>query len=72
MAREIIDSVEKLEAELDRVRAAQREFATYTQEQVDKIFFAAASAADKMRLPLPIRQEFPWPRWRWKRPAWAW
>ena len=35
MAREIIDSVEKLEAELDRVRAAQREFATYTQEQVD-------------------------------------
>ena len=63
MAREIIDSVEKLEAELDRVRAAQREFATYTQEQVDKIFFAAA---------MPIRQEFPWPRWRWKRPAWAW
>ena len=48
MAREIIDSVEKLEAELDRVRAAQREFATYTQEQVDKIFFAA----DKARIPL--------------------
>ena len=46
MAREIIDSVEKLEAELDRVRAAQREFATYTQEQVDKIFFAAAMAAN--------------------------
>ena len=49
MAREIIDSVEKLEAELDRVRAAQREFATYTQEQVDKIFFAAASAAKGSR-----------------------
>ena len=64
MAREIIDSVEKLEAELDRVRAAQREFATYTQEQVDKIFFAAAMAANKARIP--------WPRWRWKRPAWAW
>ena len=47
MAREIIDSVEKLEAELDRVRAAQREFATYTQEQVDKIFFAAALGAHK-------------------------
>lgn len=52
MAREIIDSVEKLEAELDRVRAAQREFATYTQEQVDKIFFAAAMAANKARFPL--------------------
>lgn len=52
MAREIIDSVERLEAELDRVRAAQREFATYTQEQVDKIFFAAAMAANKARIPL--------------------
>ncbi len=52
MAREIIDSVEKLETELDRVRAAQREFATYTQEQVDKIFFAAAMAANKARIPL--------------------
>lgn len=52
MAREIIDSVEKLEAELDRVRAAQRKFATYTQEQVDKIFFAAAMAANKARIPL--------------------
>lgn len=52
MAREIIDSVEKLEAELYRVRAAQREFATYTQEQVDKIFFAAAMAANKARIPL--------------------
>ncbi|MCI5659882.1 MAG: bifunctional acetaldehyde-CoA/alcohol dehydrogenase [Clostridium sp.] len=52
MAREIIDSVEKLEAELDLVRAAQREFATYTQEQVDKIFFAAAMAANKARIPL--------------------
>ena len=52
MAREIIDSVEKLEAELDRVRAAQREFATYTQEQVDKIFFTAAMAANKARIPL--------------------
>ena len=52
MAREIIDSVEKLEAELDRVRAAQRGFATYTQEQVDKIFFAAAMAANKARIPL--------------------
>ena len=52
MAREIIDSVEKLEAELDRVRAAQRAFSAYTQEQVDKIFFAAAMAANKARIPL--------------------
>ncbi len=40
MAREVIDSVEKLEAELAKVREAQCKFSTYTQEQVDKIFFA--------------------------------
>ena len=34
------------------MREAQREFATFTQEQVDKIFYEAASAANKMRLPL--------------------
>ena len=52
MERQIIDSVEALENEIARVRAAQKEFATYTQEQVDKIFFAAAMAANKMRIPL--------------------
>ncbi len=49
---EIVDGVEALERAIDRVRKAQREFASYTQEQVDKIFFAAACAADKMRIPL--------------------
>ena len=48
----IVDSVEKLEEALARVRAAQRKFATYTQEQVDKIFKAAAIAANKARIPL--------------------
>lgn len=52
MAREIIDSVEKLEAELAKVRAAQKKFSTYTQEQVDKIFLAAAKAANMQRIPL--------------------
>ena len=37
---------------MDAMREAQREFATFTQEQVDKIFYEAASAANKMRLPL--------------------
>ncbi len=37
---------------LKRVRAAQAEYATFSQEQVDKIFLAAATAADKARLPL--------------------
>ncbi len=37
---------------LERVRAAQAQFATYTQEQVDKIFYSAALAANKMRIPL--------------------
>ncbi len=52
MAREVIDSVEKLEAELAKVKAAQKEFSTYTQEQVDKIFLAAAKAANMQRIPL--------------------
>ncbi len=49
---EIIDSVEKLEEAIQRVKKAQQIFATYTQEQVDKIFLAAASAANKARIPL--------------------
>ncbi len=49
---EIVDSVEKLEAAFVRVRNAQKLFAEYTQEQVDKIFLAAASAANKQRIPL--------------------
>ena len=49
---EIVDSVEKLKAALDRLRAAQRIFSTYTQEQVDNIFFAASVAANKARIPL--------------------
>ena len=48
----IVDSVETLEAAIAKVRAAQKEFAAYSQEQVDKIFLAAAIAADKMRIPL--------------------
>ena len=49
---EIVDGVEKLEAAIARVRKAQQIFATYTQEQVDKIFLAAAMAADKARISL--------------------
>ena len=48
----ICDSVEKLVSEIARVRNAQQKFATYTQEQVDKIFFACAVAANKARIPL--------------------
>ena len=47
-----IDSVAALEAAIARIREAQRVFSTYTQEQVDRIFAAAASAANKARLPL--------------------
>ena len=48
----IIDSVEALNAKLAAMREAQKVFATYTQEQVDKIFFEAAMAANMMRIPL--------------------
>ena len=52
MNYEIVDSVEKLEQAIQRIREAQRVFATYTQAEVDKIFLAAASAANKARIPL--------------------
>lgn len=48
----IIDNVEALQARMKEMRKAQEIFATYTQEQVDKIFFAAAMAANKARIPL--------------------
>ena len=49
---EITDSVEKLEEAIKRIREVQKVFAAYSQEQVDKIFLAAASAANKARIPL--------------------
>ena len=49
---QIIDSVDALIAKMEAMREAQRVFATFTQEQVDKIFYEAASAANKLRIPL--------------------
>ena len=48
----IVDSVEALTAKLEIMREAQKIFATFSQKQVDKIFFAAAMAAGKQRIPL--------------------
>ena len=48
----VIDSAEALEIALERVRAAQKKFAEYSQSQVDSIFKAAAAAADRKRIPL--------------------
>ena len=47
-----IESVSDLVARLNAMRAAQATFATFTQEQVDKIFYEAALAANKARIPL--------------------
>ena len=47
-----VTNTEELTAALARCREAQQKFATYTQEQVDKIFLAAAMAANKARIPL--------------------
>ena len=47
-----VDSEESLAAAIADIRRAQQIFATYTQEQVDRIFLAAASAADKARITL--------------------
>ena len=48
----VIDSTDALLAKIAAMKEAQKKFATYTQEQVDKIFFEAAMAANKMRIPL--------------------
>ena len=50
--RDLVSDVESLEKLIDRVRKAQKEFSTFSQEQVDKIFFQAAMAANKARIPL--------------------
>ena len=49
---EIVDSVETFEEAFKRVKKAQEKFSTYTQAQVDKIFKAAAIAANEARIPL--------------------
>ena len=48
----IVDNLEKLNIKLEEIKKAQEIFATYTQEQVDKIFLAASLAANKARIPL--------------------
>ena len=63
MKYEIVDSVEMLQKAIERTREAQRIFATFTQEQVDKIFLAAASAANK--------QEFLLQKWLLKKQVWV-
>lgn len=50
--RKIVDSVQALEEALARVNEAKKRYSVYTQEQVDRIFLAAASAANKERLSL--------------------
>ena len=47
-----VDNVDRLKEALERVKEAQKIFSTYTQEQVDRIFLAAASAANKARITL--------------------
>nr|MCR5662466.1 bifunctional acetaldehyde-CoA/alcohol dehydrogenase [bacterium] len=48
----IVESIESLEQAIAMVRKAQKQFAGFSQEQVDRIFAAAASAANRARIPL--------------------
>ena len=50
--KNIIETLEDLEFAMQELREAQKIFAAYTQEQVDVIFKAAATAANKARIPL--------------------
>ncbi|NLI22952.1 MAG: bifunctional acetaldehyde-CoA/alcohol dehydrogenase [Clostridiales bacterium] len=50
--RTAVDSVERLQQAIASVRAAQKAYSQFTQAQVDKIFFAAAMAANRERIPL--------------------
>jgi acetaldehyde dehydrogenase/alcohol dehydrogenase len=47
-----INSLETLQALIERVKEAQARYATFTQEQVDRIFHQAALAANAKRIPL--------------------
>ena len=47
-----VTNAEELSAVISRVRNAQKQFASYSQEQVDKIFLAAATAANRARISL--------------------
>ena len=49
---DIVDSIETLTSVLQKIRKAQEEYAKFSQEQVDKIFKAAALAANRARIPL--------------------
>ena len=48
----VVDTAEQLELLVERVKKAQKIYSKFSQEQVDKIFKAAATAADKARIPL--------------------
>ena len=48
----VVTTPQELTAVMERCRQAQKEFASYSQGQVDQIFKAAAIAANKMRIPL--------------------
>ena len=61
----LVDSVESFEKALAQVRAAQKTFATYTQEQVDQYFPGGGHRR-------PAGRAFPWPKWPWRKRAWAW
>jgi hypothetical protein len=59
-----VNNLEALEALIERVKAAQATYATFTQAQVDRIFHQAALAAN-------AKPASPWRNWPWKRRAWA-
>ena len=48
----IVDNIDNLSIKMKELKEAQREFATYSQEQVDKIFYEVAMAANKERFEL--------------------
>ena len=58
-----VTNVAELNALVERVKKAQREYASFTQEQVDKILRAAALAAADARIPLA--------KWPLPNPAWV-
>lgn len=47
-----VTTTQELTEAMARCQAAQKKFAEYTQEQVDRIFLAAATAANQMRISL--------------------
>ena len=71
--RVMVENVEGLEEQLRKTREAQAAYAKYSQEEVDKIFLAAATDREEHTSELQSQRSSgsAWQKWQWKKQGWA-